>query len=307
MTELRHRREVVGDVRLHWVEEGEGAPVVLLHGFPDFWYGWRYQIPALAAAGYRAVAPDLRGYAASDKPEGIESYRLDLLGGDVVGLLDTLGAERAHLVGHDWGGALAWWVAAHHPDRVSRLTVVNAPHPLAMRRALRGPAQLLRSWYVLLFQVPGLPERLFRAFDYELVERIMRRDIRRRDVLHETDFLRYADALSRPDALRSMLHWYRAAFREGLRGLMPWARRRIPVRAGAWRVEAPTLVVWGERDPWLGPGLLRDLERWVPDLLVERIAHGGHWVHVEAWERVNRTLLWFLGQREASEPPPPPT
>lgn len=303
---MRERREDVGGIRLHWVESGEGEPVVLLHGFPDFWYGWRYQIPALAEAGYRAVAPDLRGYNASDKPEGVDAYRLDAVGRDILGLLDVLGEERAHLVGHDWGGVVAWWVAAHHPERIRRLTVVNAPHPLAMRRALRGPRQLLRSWYMVLFQIPGLPERVFRAFDYELVERIMRRDIRRRDVLHETDFVQYAEALSRPGALRSMLHYYRAAFREEVRRLLPWASRRIPARSGAWAIQAPTLVVWGERDPWLGTALLRDLDGWVPDLLVERVGHGGHWVHVEAWERVNRVLLWFLGQESepASGPAP---
>lgn len=301
---MRHRREDVGGIRLHWVESGEGDPVVLLHGFPDFWYGWRYQIRALAEAGYRAVAPDLRGYNASDKPEGVDAYRLDRLGADVVGLLDRLGEDRAHLVGHDWGGVVAWWVAAHHPERVRRLVVVNAPHPLAMRRALRGPRQLLRSWYVLLFQVPGVAERLFRSFDYELAERIMRRDIRRRDVLHETDFVKYTEALSRPGALRSMLSYYRASFRDWARGLLPWTRRRIPARSGRWAVRASTLVVWGERDPWLGTGLLRDLERWVPEVLLERVAHGGHWVHVEAWERVNRVLLWFLGQRaEPGEEP----
>lgn len=299
---LRHRREDVGAVRLHWVEAGAGEPVVLLHGFPDFWYGWRYQIPALAEAGYRAVAPDLRGYNASDKPQGVDAYRLGALGGDILGLLDVLGEERVHLVGHDWGGVVAWWLAANHPERVERLVVVNAPHPVAMRRALRDPRQIFRSWYIFLFQLPWLPERLFGASDYELPERIMRRDVRRRDVLQETDFVKYAEAFSRPGAMQAMIHYYRAAFRDGIRGFLPWARRR-PVRSEAWEVPARTLVVWGERDPFLGTRLLRDLERWVPELLVERVGHGGHWVHVEAWERVNQVLLWFLGEEVGSEVP----
>lgn len=296
------KREDVGGIRLHWVEAGAGEPVVLLHGFPDFWYGWRHQIPALEGAGYRAVAPDLRGYNASDKPEGVDAYRLDRVAGDVLGLLDELGAERAAVVGHDWGGVVGWWLAAYHPERVRRLVAINAPHPLAMRRELRRPGQLLRSWYILLFQVPGLAERLFRAFDYELVERQMRRDIRRRDVIHDTDFVKYAEALSRPGALRAMLNYYRAGFREEVRRLLPWGRRRLPPRAEEWKVGVPTLVIWGERDPYLGQGLLRDVERWVPDLLVERIAHAGHWVQVEAWERVNRVLLWFLGLDEDGAP-----
>lgn len=292
---MLQRREDVGGIRLHWVERGHGDPVLLLHGFPDFWYGWRYQLPALEEAGYRAVAPDLRGYNASDKPEGVEAYRLDAVASDILGLLDELGEERAAVVGHDWGGVVGWWMAARHPERVSRLVAVNAPHPLAMRRELRRPRQLLRSWYILLFQIPGLPERLFRAFDYELVERTMRRDIRRRDVIHETDFVKYAEALSRPGALEAMLNYYRALFREEVRHLIPGRRRRLSARAEAWRVSVPTLVIWGERDRYLGLELLRGLERWVPDLLVERIAHAGHWVQVEAWERVNRVLLWFLG------------
>jgi pimeloyl-ACP methyl ester carboxylesterase len=300
---MRQRREDVGAVRLHWVEAGEGEPVVLLHGFPDFWYGWRYQIPALAEAGFRAVAPDLRGVNASDKPAGVASYRIDALGGDVIGLIDKLGAERVTLVGHDWGGVVAWWVAARHPERLRRLVVINAPHPMAMRRELRRPGQLLRSWYILMFQVPGLAERLFRAFDYELVERTLRRDIRRRDVLHETDFVQYAEALSRLGALRSMLSWYRAAFRDELWRLLPGRRAGSAVEGSGWEVQTPTLVIWGERDRYLGTGLLRDLERWVPDLLVERVAHAGHWVHVEAYERVNRVLTWFLSPASPVEGP----
>lgn len=297
---VRHRREDVGGLDLHWVEEGSGEPVVMLHGFPEFWYSWRYQIPFLAEAGYRAVAPDMRGYNASGRPRAVAEYGVDAVADDILGLLDVLGGEPVSLVGHDWGAVVAFRVAARAPEKVRRLVVVNGPHPMAMRRELRDPRQLLRSWYVFLFQIPGLAEWIFRMHDYELVERVLRRDIRRESVLRETDFMRYAEAVSRPGALRAMLNYYRAAFRAELSRLVPGSRRRLP-SSRSWRVEVPTLLVWGERDRYLGPGLTEDLDRWIPDLLVERIARAGHFAHVEAHERVNRLLAWFLGDQEAGE------
>jgi pimeloyl-ACP methyl ester carboxylesterase len=284
---------VGGGLHLHWVEAGEGPLVVLLHGFPDFWYGWRYQIPALAEAGYRVVAPDLRGCNGSDKPSEVAAYRVARVADDILGLADLLEAGTFHLVGHDWGGAVGWRLASRDPQRIGRLAVLNAPHPRTYLRELRRMGQLLRSWYILAFQIPGLPELVFRRSDYELVERVIRRDLRRTDVIRDTDFVRYAEAISRPGALESMLNYYRAAFRQALPGLLP-GRRLLP--PGSWEIPVPTLVIWGERDPYLGTSLLRGLERWVPDLLVERIPQAGHWVQLDAWERVNRTLAWFLDE-----------
>lgn len=304
---LRHRRESVGNLRLHWVEEGEGPPVILLHGFPEFWYAWRYQLPALAAAGYRAVAPDLPGYNASDRPEGVDPYRLDTVVDDIVGLIRELGAP-VHLVGHDWGGVVAWRLAERHPELLRRLVVMNAPHPDAYRRTLRRPRQLLRSWYVFFFQLPWLPERVLQAFDFEVVERIMRRDIRRQDVLRETDFRRYVEAIARPGALTAALNYYRAAGRDAMPRWLSGrsAADRAAPRRGAprGRVDVPTLLVWGERDRYLTPGLTEGLERWVPDLQVERIADASHWVQVEAHEHVNQVLTWFLGETEERPAPP---
>ncbi|MFL4972307.1 MAG: alpha/beta fold hydrolase [Microvirga sp.] len=143
-----HSRRRVGALDLHVVEAGppEGRPAILLHGFPEFWYGWRHQLGALAAAGLRVVAPDQRGYNLSDKPKGLESYTLDCLAGDVVALADALGCDRVSLVGHDWGGLVAWWTAARHGERVERLAILNAPHPQAFGPYLRRhPTQLLRS------------------------------------------------------------------------------------------------------------------------------------------------------------------
>jgi pimeloyl-ACP methyl ester carboxylesterase len=273
----------VNGVRLHYVEAGTGPPVLLLHGFPEFWYSWRHQLPALAAAGFRALAPDLRGYNESDKPAGVASYRLEHLRADVLGLIRHLGAERVALVGHDWGGVVAWDVAIHAPEAVDKLVVLNAPHPAAFRRDLKRPGQLLRSWYVFFFQLPRLPEWSLRRRGFAAVERMFRRQPARPDAFTDDDIWEYKRALARPGALTAALNYYRAAPRtagEALRGLR--------------QVQAPTLLVWGERDPYLGPHLTRGLEPWVPDLRVERLPGVSHWVQNDAPERVNALLADFL-------------
>src|SRR4029453_11928318 len=153
----------VGEVGLHYVEAGEGPLVVLLHGFPEFWFSWRLQIAPLAAAGFRVVAPDLRGYNLSSRPAGVEAYGADRLAADIRGLIRELGSESALLVGHDWGGTVAWATAMNHPEVVDRLATLNAAHPRRLQQGLRNPRQLLRSSYFFSFQLPGLPERRVRA------------------------------------------------------------------------------------------------------------------------------------------------
>ncbi len=278
-----HRYATVSGLRLHYVEAGRGPLVLLLHGFPEFWYAWRHQIPALASAGFRVLAPDLRGYNDSGKPPGVEAYRLDLLAGDVAGLIAHAGAVRAHVVGHDWGGVVAWWLAMHRPGVVDRLAILNAPHPAAFLRELRTPGQLLRSWYALFFQLPALPELLFRAGDHALLERILRRQPLRPGAFTEEDIRRYKEALSQPGALTAALNYYRAAFRhrrEDSRAIRP--------------VGAPTLLIWGERDRYLGVRLTEGLEGWVPGIRVERLPQASHWVQSDAPEQVNRLLVAFL-------------
>jgi len=269
----------VGGVRLHWIEAGTGAPVVLLHGFPEFGYAWRHQLPALAAAGFRAVAPDMRGYNLSDKPAGYRNYTVQHLAGDVVGLVRALGAERVHLVGHDWGGVVAWYVAMHHPEVVDRLVVINAPHPGVFRREIRRPDQFLRSWYVGFFQLPQVPEWAIRRKDYALLERIFRYDTVRPGAFTDADIRRYKEAAARPGALTAMLSYYRAL--------------RIP-RPEPVPVRAPTLLIWGMRDQALSEGNTQGLEEWVPDLRVERIPDSSHWVMSDVPERTNELLAGFL-------------
>ena len=258
--------------------------VVLLHGFPEFSYSWRHQMPALASAGFRALAPDLRGYGRSPKPPRVADYRIEHLAADVLDLIRRECGGRAHVVGHDWGGVVAWWLAMHHPHAVDKLVILNAPHPAAYFREFRRPAQALRSWYVGYFQLPWLPEFFIRLNDFAALRRLFRTDPARPGAFSEADIDRYVDAFSRPRALTGPINYYRAAVREGPASL---ARR---VRT----VEAPTLLIWGERDRYLVPELAAGLEHWVPRVRVERLPGASHWVQHDAPERVNELLIDFL-------------
>ena len=279
-----HREIEANGVRFHVVESGRGPLVLLLHGFPEFWYAWRHQLPALAAAGFRAVAPDLRGYNLSGKPRGIGSYAVATLAADVAALVTGLAEERAFVAGHDWGGALAWSLPGLQPGLVRKLAILNAPHPAAFRRELRGSAeQRKKSSYILFFQLPWLPERALRKDGFAYLAKMLRRDPVRPGAFSEDDIARYREALARPGALSATLNWYRAALRHPPR--VPRERRKIDV---------PTLVVWGEKDRYLGTKLAEGLERWVPDVTVERIPEASHWVQADAPERVNELLVRFF-------------
>jgi pimeloyl-ACP methyl ester carboxylesterase len=280
-----HRDGRVNGIRLHWVEQGEGPLVVLLHGFPESSYAWRRQVPALAAAGFRAAAPDLRGYALSGRPRGVIAYRMEALLGDVEAFIDVLGAERgdarAHVVGHDWGGACAWNAPLFFPHKVLSLAILNSPHPRAFRRELRTSRdQRRRSAYMLFFQLPRLPELVLSAGNFSVLEKRIRAEAG--DGFSEEDLARTVSDLARPGALTAALNWYRAA-----------RRFPLPVRGRAWPAALRTLVVWGTRDRYLSPTLLDGLHDWVPNLTVE-CPDASHWVQNEAAEEVNRLLTGFF-------------
>lgn len=276
-------------VRLHYVERGEGPLVVLLHGFPQYWGAWRRQLPALVAAGFRVVVPDLRGYNLSDRPRAVHAYDVSRLAWDVAQLIEAAGASRAHVVGHDWGGAIAWAVAARHPARVQRLAVLNAPHPSAYVRALTTTTQPLRSWYVGFFQLPWLPEALLGAFDGALLARVLRHGPARPGAFTDDEVARHRAAWRRPGALRAGVDYYRALLRaEGRSG------RRAARRSA--QVAAPTLVLWGMRDRYLHPSLCEGLARWVPDVRVVRFPHASHWLMEDEPDRVAAELAAFLRQ-----------
>jgi epoxide hydrolase 4 len=276
-------------ITLRCIETGAGAAVVLLHGFPDLSLGWRHQWPALAAAGYRVIAPDLRGYGESDRPHGVKAYSLERLVDDAEVLLETLAAARqspcAALIGHDWGGVIAWELAARRPDLMQRLAILNAPHPAAFRRELRtNPRQMLRSWYVAFSQLPLLPELVLRARDCALIRRVLGRTEAGEPMADEEELRPYVRAFSCPGALTAALNYYRAAARDFTTG------RTTPAR----RVDVPSLVIWGERDAYLDMRLLAGLHCSVPRLTVQRLPHAGHFVHWQDAGTVNALLLAFL-------------
>ncbi len=272
------------DAQLHVEESGHGDPVVLLHGFPEFSACWRHQLPALAAAGFRAIAPDLRGYNLSDRPRGVKNYRTNELVSDIVALIRKLPGGKAHIVGHDWGGVLAWRLAAQHPELVNKLVVLNAPHPAAYLRTLKhNPIQWLRSWYVLFFQLPWLPERLIKSRNFALLERAWKKDPVTAGAYTDEEVARYKEALGQPGALTAAIDYYRAALR--------WSG---DLHGKPQSVSVPTLLIWGERDRYLGLDLSEGLEVWIPDLQLKRIPGASHWVQNDVPEIVNRLLSDFL-------------
>ena len=283
--ELAHHYADLGDVRLHYVEAGEGPLVVLLHGFPQFWYEWRHQIPALVEAGFRVVAPDMRGYNLSDKPSGVRAYRVELLARDVERLILACGERTASLVGHDWGAIVAWIAAMRHPGRVERLAILNVPHPARFLDGLLSPGQLLRSSYMFFFQFPRLPEEVIRAGDFALLRSVFRRDPVRPGAFTAEGIERYVEAMAQPGALTATLNYYRSLLRS-------------PRQMGTLleRIEAPVIVIWGERDRSLSRRLAEPPRLWAPNLLrVERLREASHWVAEDRPREVNTLLLDFLG------------
>lgn len=289
---LRDRDIDAGDVRLHVVEssaEPRGADrrlVLFLHGFPEFWYAWRRQLRFVAqefGTRRRAAAPDMRGYNLSDKPAGLASYRLDRLVGDATGTMRALGHERMVLVGHDWGGVVAWATAAAHPEAVERLVILNAPHPALFARLLREHApQIEASRYMTDFLDPGTEERLL-ANDASKLARWITTWAISKGLMTAEDDRRYRAAWQVPGALTAMLAYYRA------RGL-----GAPPADGAVAQIRAPTRVLWGMKDRALTPANLDGLAEYAPDLTVERIEDAGHWIVHERPDRVEAALRWAL-------------
>jgi pimeloyl-ACP methyl ester carboxylesterase len=269
-------------VRLRYVDAGDRPLVVLLHGFPEFWYGWRHQIEPLAGAGFRVLVPDQRGYNLSDKPKGVRSYGIDLLGRDILGLIDEAGREKAFVVGHDWGGAVGWWLGAKHPERLEKLALLNIPHPTVMRRYVTTHlSQARKSWYIFYFQLPGLPERSLRADNWKLAEKSLR-VTSRRGTFSDEDLAAYREAWSRPGAATGMIHWYRAA----LRARPPWPKDP--------RVRVPTLLIWGTRDLALEKEMAQPSIGLCDQGRLVFLDNASHWVQHEEPDTVNALLADFF-------------
>ncbi len=270
-------------MRLHAVAAGpQDAPVViLLHGFPEFWYGWRRQIEPLAAAGFRIIVPDQRGFNLSSKPSGVAAYALTKLASDVIAIADQLGREKIFLAGHDWGAAVAWSTALLHPQRVAKLAVLNVPHPSVMRKFLAThPRQILRSWYMFFFQLPWLPEALFSAFNFRVAARSLLRSSRPGTFSPE-DLAQYRAAWSQPGALTAMINWYRAIFR---------TRVKFPDKT----VRVPTRILWGERDAFLLAEMAHESLRYCTSAELFTFADATHWLQHEEPARVSELLIDFF-------------
>lgn len=288
MTEIefgwQHRYIETNDIRLHCVTQGEGDLVLLLHGFPEFWYSWRYQIPALARH-FKVVVPDLRGYNDSDKPAS--GYDLNTLSQDVRGTIAALGYRSAHIVGHDWGGAIAWHLAHTCPDVVERLAILNAPHPQQFLRQLAGNFdQLRRSWYVFALQVPSLPEWVIQQNLKDFVQNIFRDNAVRKGAFGQEDNRIYQAALEKPGVLSAIVKYYRQMFAP-----QTWLQSWTPPDP----IAAPTLVLWGEEDAFLSRKLPREFSKLIAaPFELQFVAQCGHWIQQEVPQTVNRELLNFL-------------
>lgn len=285
----------VGAIQLNVVDSGPVSgphaelPLLFLHGFPDFHYGWRKQLPFFEERGYRVIAPDQRGYNLSDKPSSIDAYNLDVLGQDLINLLDELKIDKAVVIGHDWGGGTAWWLAHHHPERVKALIIINMPHPEVFKNYLRhNRAQLRKSWYMLAFQLPVIPEWFVsRAKWVHFAEGV--KGGARRGAFTEQDLQKYIKAWSQPGAFTGMVNWYRAAFRK--------PPKPFPETA----VKPPVLIIWGVDDQYIEAEQADiSLERCQQGRLV-KIKHAGHWVAQEEPDQVNDLIQGFLDQIQGKE------
>jgi len=284
MSEIRTRTVEANGLSFVVDEAGEGDDVALfLHGFPESRWSWRHQMPLLASLGWRAVAPDLRGYGQSSRPKGVEPYKLDHLVEDVAGLFDALGARRRLLIGHDWGSLIAWAFAIEKRMPLDGLVIMNAPHPATIARARGNWRQWLRSWYVFYFQIPWLPERVTTAFNGRIVPRAFRNMAVDKSRFTDEALEPFRRNALIPGAMTAMINYYRANFMDLNR-----YGENAPI------IEVPTQMIWGEEDSAIGIEFTEGYENLVRDLTLNRLPGVSHWVQQEAPEAVNQRLEAWL-------------
>ena len=272
-------------IKLHCKVAGDGPLMILLHGFPEFWYSWRKQIPALSQH-YKVVVPDMRGFNDSDKPEGIKSYSMQTLVDDVRGLITAFGEEKAIIVGHDWGGAVSWVLASYFPEAVDKLITLNIPVPAEMKKQIYGGnfKQIRKSWYILFFQIPWLPEWLMKRNLRNTFERTFKGWSFNPHAFTDADIDQYVAAYQKPGVLNATINYYRASIR--------YAQRTDSKKAV--KIEKPVLMIWGENDRALGKELTYNTGNYCSDLDIKYIPNCSHWVQHEQPELVNQYILDFL-------------
>lgn len=274
--EINFKYITTNGVRLHTALAGpeDGEPVILLHGFPDAWFGWEDQIEPLVGAGFRVIVPDQRGYNLSDKPKGVASYQMGALVDDILGLANTLGYERFHLAGHDFGAMVSWNLAIHYPERVKRLAIANVPHPTVMRSYLRTHAsQILMSWYAFFFQIPYLPERLVQANNWHFLISAMPDD------LSEEERDRYREVFRQDGAITGMINWYRAIMRQRSHS------KHSP------KIKVPTIILWGKQDPYISYEMALLSVDFCEDGQLITFEDATHWVLHDEPEAISKYLV----------------
>jgi epoxide hydrolase 4 len=282
----QHDYIISNGIRLHYVTQGEGPLMLMLHGFPEFWYSWRKQIPEFAQ-DYKVVALDLRGYNDSEKPADKSAYVMAEFIKDVEGVIRGLGYDRCVLVGHDWGGAIAWNFAYAHPELVEKLIILNLPHPAKFAEGLRTPQQLLRSSYIFFFQLPWLPELLVQASGYQIVTAALTGMAVNKNAFSDADLAVYKEAVAKPGALTAMLNYYRNTFEQGLTN-RDWGVLSVP-----------TLMIWGEDDTALGKELTYGTEAYVKNFQIRYIPNCSHWVQQERPDLVTQYMREYLATQPA--------
>ena len=276
-------------VQLFTVQRGQkdGPLVIMLHGFPEFWYGWHHQVDALTEAGFNVWTPDMRGYNLSEKPKGTEAYALDELAKDVAGLIDASGHQKAILIGHDWGAAVAWWVANKFPEKLEKLIILNVPHPRVMVKALNEDwAQRRRSWYMFYFQIPTLPEIGMRFNNWHSMAKAMQ-DSARPNTFSDSDMAQYRKAWGQPGAITAMINYYRAIF------------RHRPASSSSQRIQTPTLIIWGAQDAFIGREYAEESLAMCDSGKLVILEEATHWVQHEEPARVNELILEFLNHPQS--------
>jgi pimeloyl-ACP methyl ester carboxylesterase len=284
MTEKSKFYDVNG-IRMHVVEKGsKGQPVlVFLHGFPEFWYGWQHQIAYFTEKGYRVLLPDQRGYNLSSKPKEIKAYLVSELARDIAQLIEAVGEKQVYLVGHDWGAAVAWAMAYLYPQLITRLIIINVPHPKVFFRTLRSdPSQMLRSWYIGFFQIPFIPEKLISLRNFQMLQNSLLNSSYT-GTFTKADIGQYIQAWQQQNAIPSMINWYRAA-----------VRYRNPAVLFNHKIDVPTLILWGEKDRFLKKEMAIKSLSYCQKGKLYLIPDATHWVHHEKSQLVNELIAEFI-------------